>query len=118
MIPQQAEWVVCKNGGILECGEQSPLSMRPKYTVIFLRLAINAASCLAKGDAECGQEVLEVAAAKLLPLFEGRADGIAEDYRKEREAWDLYYDLLGKQADEALLEEAAKIVSRCRITFV
>lgn len=80
------------------------------YTVIMLRLVLRAAADVAAGRTDAAATLLDIAARKLAPLLRD-PDGIevAERYRRERDAWQRYYDALDRAeqagGDEAVLRE-------------
>jgi hypothetical protein len=71
---------------------------RRRYTVVFLRLALKAASLCASGRDGEARKLLAIADEKLTPLLDTGAEGfdLAGRLRSEREAWDLFYDALDR----------------------
>jgi hypothetical protein len=92
------------------------------YTIIFLRLALYCAGLLAADPAadETVQAILSLAERKLVPLFEQeRDDYVATEYRRQRAAWDMFYDALdGAEAhpQSEAATTAREITARCRVS--
>ncbi len=94
---------------------------RRRYSVVFLRLVLKAATLVAAGEEEEAQRLLEIARRKLTSLLPGDSDSfdLAAAYRREKEAWNLYYDALDRREAEGraaisegvtMLLEAARLV--------
>ncbi len=93
---------------------------RRRYSVVFLRLVIKAATLVTAGEEEEARRLLEIAQRKLTSLLPGGSDSfdVAAAYRREKEAWNLFYDALDRREAEGrgaisegvtLLLEAARL---------
>jgi hypothetical protein len=103
---------------------------RIPVTVVYLRLALRAASLLSTGlreDAEDGLELVRLASRNLPAMIEKTAsepEPLLTEYQREKKGWDMYYDVLDeleKALDEddpfavEMMERAREIISRCRL---
>jgi hypothetical protein len=87
------------------------------YTVIMLRLVLRAAADVAAGRPDAAATLLDIAGRRLAPLLrDPEGTEVAERYRRERDAWQRYYEALDRAehagGDEAVLRqvrEAARI---------
>jgi hypothetical protein len=86
------------------------------FTVIMLRLALRVAADVVAGRTDDAATLLDIAERKLSPLLNdptGRR--VAERYRRERDAWQRYYDALDRAEaagpDEAVAREV-RVASR------
>ena len=84
---------------------------RIPVTVVYLRLALRAASLFATGlekDAKEGWELLQLACQNLPSLIEMTASGpepLKEEYLEEKAGWDMYYDVLDELEKALDLED-------------
>ncbi|MEE9200208.1 MAG: hypothetical protein V3V45_02065, partial [Candidatus Brocadiales bacterium] len=102
-------------------------------TIVYLRLALKAASFFAsgsEGDAHKGLEIMELGSrrlsATLHELSGGDGKSVGEKYKREKTAWDLYYDILdhieaGIKSNDPfaldLREKAQRLIDGTRITI-
>jgi hypothetical protein len=85
------------------------LISRIPITVVYLRLALKAASFFAMGKDKEGLELIRIGAGripKVVNLTQGSAGLLKQQYEKERMGWDVYYDVLS-HAESALGNEDA-----------
>jgi hypothetical protein len=98
---------------------------RIPITVVLLRFALKANSFFAQGESEQGLEFVELGSSRIPSALQFVSSGSFEDqYRRERQGWQLYYDILdsieqalvnGEEAAEKLREQADKILQGCRL---
>ncbi|MGH2683649.1 MAG: hypothetical protein ACRDIX_10490 [Actinomycetota bacterium] len=100
---------------------------RAPVTVVFLRLALRAATMFAGGDRDRAEELVTSGAERLsqtLAFVEGRPSELAARFRAEREGWDLFYDTLavlerrlteGDVLAEELAGRARRLVEACAV---
>jgi hypothetical protein len=82
---------------------------RTPITVVYLRLALKAASFFAMGKDKEGLELINIGAGripKVVNLTQGSAGLLKQQYEKERIGWNLYYDVLS-HVESALGKEDA-----------
>ncbi len=79
---------------------------RRRYTIVFLRLALKAASLCASGRDTEARELLQIAEAKLTPLLTMGSEGfdLAGRYRCEKAAWDLFYNALDRAEQDGAIQ--------------
>jgi hypothetical protein len=94
-------------------------------TVVYLRFALKAASLFSRGESQQGFEFIRSGApriAKALDFVMGEPSPLEQQYVKEKEGWQLYYDVLahieeGLQREDAfamdLRRRARDIVRSC-----
>ena len=105
---------------------------RIPFTIVYLRLALKAARFFQKREQDRdgqGFTFLHMGAGRLGGIIGELKSGpkpLAEQFKKEQEAWDIYYDVLdrlekGLQDDDAFVrgiqEKARKVMEECRVAF-
>jgi len=103
---------------------------RIPVTVVYLRLALKAASLFGTGsaeEAEQGMEFIREGSQNLMEMIERTISDrypLSAEYWREKEGWDLYYDALDKlekalDKDDPiaveLRERAREIINECRL---
>lgn len=91
---------------------------RRRYTVVFLRLALKAASLIKAGKSSEAEKLLKIAERKLSPLLPGGGDSfdLTAAYQRERGAWHAFYDALHRAGEERVREEpSAGLLKRSRL---
>jgi hypothetical protein len=98
-------------------------------TVVYLRFALKATIFFANGDMEKGLEFIRLGARRILAatdFISGSPSELANQYKRERRAWNLYYDILLKAREKIteddrftleICKKAQKIIKRCHIIF-
>ena len=89
------------------------------FTVVYLRFSVKLADLAARGEHEKAAVLLQEGGERLLEAvnrYSGGENPLFDLYRKERAAWDLYYDLVDKIEAESLAERCREIFDSCRIT--
>ena len=69
------------------------------FTVAYLRLALKGASFFKEGRDDEGFDTLRMGFTRLYRVIRelaGRPDSLKDRYLAEKQAWDIYYDLLDK----------------------
>jgi hypothetical protein len=96
-------------------------------TLVYLRFALKAASFFDRGEKEEGLEFVQTGAKRIksaLRFVEGDPNELKQQYKKERLAWDLFYDTLsaveeGLKKGEAFARDlktrAESILNECAI---
>lgn len=96
-------------------------------TLVYLRFALNAASFFDRGEKEEGLQFVHTGAKRIksaLRFVEGDPNELKQQYKKERLAWDLFYDTLsaveeGLKKGEAFARDlktrAESILNECAI---
>jgi len=82
---------------------------RIPITVVYLRLALKAASFFAMGKDKEGLELINIGAGRItkaVNLIQGSPKLLKQQYEKERIGWNLYYDVLSR-VENALSNEDA-----------
>ena len=99
------------------------------FTVVYLRLALKAASFFEEGKPDQGFELLQIGTARLLRVIKKivkHPNSLNERYLYEKRAWGIYYDLLNsverglKQRDPFALElrqKAKCLIRDCEICY-
>lgn len=90
---------------------------RRRYAVVFLRLALKAASLIEEGRSGEAEKLLRIADRKLSPLLPGRADSfdLAAAYQRERGAWHAFYDALDLAEEDGPPEPPESLLERARL---
>ncbi len=103
---------------------------RIPLTIVYLRLALKAATYFATADNEAqrkGRELLSIGIRRLSPIIQHLShvpNPLVEQYQREKRAWDLYYDILshleaalerGDPRAVNLREKARKLVEETRL---
>ena len=98
---------------------------RIPITVVFLRFALKAASLFTQEEPDQGLEFVESGSSRLANALQFVASGSFEkQYLKERQGWQLYFDILdaiekaleqGEQEANRLRERATEILQNCRL---
>lgn len=92
-------------------------------TVVYLRLVLKAASLITSGENLQAKKLLENGA-KRIPNTKTYLKNLEKIYRKEKNGWDLYYDILqilktkieeGDQRAQDIRKRSLKIISDCKI---
>jgi hypothetical protein len=89
------------------------------FTVVSLRFSAKLADLLERGEAERAEVLLQVGGERLLEIanrYTTSENPLADLYRKEKAAWDLYYDVVDKIEAESLVKRCREIFDSCRIT--
>ena len=102
------------------------------FTIVYLRLALKAASLFAEKSEERnseGRELLMIGTKQLedvISYLEEKPNPLAERYQREKQAWNLYYDTLDRIEEELrrkdpfalrLKKRAKELISECKIGF-
>lgn len=105
---------------------------RIPFTVVYLRLALKVASLFSSVNAEENTQGFELLAmgcnrlGRIARLLQSDPDYLVNQYRKEKEGWDIYYDILDhvenglKTYDpfaHELRESARSLVNDCMLTY-
>jgi hypothetical protein len=97
------------------------------YTVVFLRLAVRAASMFHEKKDQAACDLLQMGIERIgqvLTKLRKTPNFFRDRYFKEKQAWRLYYDLLDRAAEGirkedpfavSLQEKAKSLVERCRL---
>jgi hypothetical protein len=91
-------WPVEKIKSVLDPFTGCFISQIP-FTIVYLRLAFKAASLFQKNETEEGKVFLETGVAilgKIIGYLEQKPSPLIRQYRKEKEGWELYYDILDR----------------------
>ncbi len=119
-------WSVEKVKDVIDPFTGSFVSRMP-FTVIYMRLALKALALLDSEHPNEGVVFLQQGGARLLPLlreFSSDANPLKEHVARERQGWDLYYDVLDAIENElyekddlalALKKKTLSIIEDCRI---
>lgn len=92
-------------------------------TVVYLRLVLKAASLIISGENLQAKKLLENGA-KRIPNTITYLKNLEKIYKKEKEGWHLYYDILqilktkieeGDQKAKVIQERSLKIISDCKV---
>ncbi|MGC9324820.1 MAG: hypothetical protein ACP5G0_08765 [Desulfomonilia bacterium] len=96
-------------------------------TVVYLRFALKAFSLFSRGEMDTGLEFVRLGAqriARACDFISNSPSELEQRYRRERAAWNLYYDLLARASREldtgnpflmGLRTRAREIVRECRV---
>jgi len=102
------------------------------FTVVYLRLALKAASFFmdsGKEDYQKGLELLKIGTKRLhetIQKINKEPNPLIERYQREKHGWDIYYDILehiekglkeGSAFSLELQKKAKFLVENCRIKF-
>lgn len=91
---------------------------RRRYTVVFIRLVLKAASLVHSGKAKEAAKLLEIAEGKLTPLLPGEEGSldVAQAYRQEKAGWQGFYDALDRaEAAGAKAAGLKELLHRARL---
>lgn len=103
------------------------------FTIVYLRLALKAVSLFAEESFERSNEGLELLMTgtkqleNVISYLEEEPNPLAERYQREKQAWNLYYDILDRVEKELqrkdpfalkLKKRAKELVSECKIRGV
>ncbi len=85
-------------------------------TVVMMRFCMKAAEFFLAGDRDHGTEFVKAGHPRLARAMAFARDGLREQYLREREGWNQFYNLLDHvQQDEALRTKAGEIIDSCRV---
>jgi hypothetical protein len=85
-------------------------------TVVMLRFCLCAAEFFLAGEQETGTAFVEKGSPRLARAMRFVEEGLAGQYRREREGWNQFYDLLDELGKHAELRTRAKeIIDGCRV---
>jgi hypothetical protein len=99
------------------------------FTVVYMRLALKAASLFEKDDYDNGLDLLKlghIRLGKIIGDLLERPNPLQESYRTERVVWNVYFDALDKVEEGlnkgdpfavSLREKAKKLIEDCRLSF-
>ena len=97
------------------------------FTAVYLRLALQGASCFNEGNPEGGDELLQMGTArlhKIIQELDKTPNPLKGRYLAEKKAWNIYYDILDriedglKKGDRFALdmkEKATRLIKECEI---
>ena len=99
------------------------------FTIVYLRFAFKILALIEAGEENRALEFMQLGSRRLLPWVKKLSRGenpLQAGFDKERQAWDLYYDLLDKAEKgltahepeiEKIRQQAVKTVRRCKLNF-
>ena len=83
-------------------------------TVVMMRFCMKAAQFFLAGEHAKGTEFIEASHPRLAHAMEFVRNDLREQYLREREGWNQFYDLLEKQSD-TLRAKATEIIDSCLV---
>ncbi len=81
-----------------------------------MRFCMKAAWFFLSGEHEKGEEFVRKSHPRLARAMAFARNGLDEQYRREREGWNQFYDLLDMvRGNDALRTKAGEIIEGCRV---
>ncbi|VGO22529.1 hypothetical protein [Pontiella sulfatireligans] len=85
-------------------------------TVVMLRFCMKAAGFFLAGEQEAGTEFVQASHPRLTRAMAFVQNGLRDQYRREHQGWNQFYDLLEDvQRSDALRAKAVAIIDSCRV---
>jgi len=86
-------------------------------TVVMMRYCMKAAEFFLAGEYDKGTDFIEKSHGRMSRAMAFTSDGLREQYHREREGWNQFYDMLDRiELDKDLCARAVEIIDTCRVS--